>query len=62
MYIFLSPGIAGSSGSLWKEHRTFAHSTLRDFGFGRLSMEGRITREIEVLVEAIKHITDSHSA
>ncbi|KAK3083803.1 hypothetical protein FSP39_003408 [Pinctada imbricata] len=46
-------GIAGSSGSLWKEHRTFALSTLRDFGFGRRSMEVKIVEEVEAFLASI---------
>ena len=47
-------GIGGASGSLWREHRTFALSTLRDFGLGKRSMEGRIMEEVEVFINAVK--------
>ena len=47
-------GIVGSSGSLWKEHRTFALSTMRDFGFGKRSLQGKIVEEVEVFLEVMK--------
>ncbi|KAK3100584.1 hypothetical protein FSP39_022179 [Pinctada imbricata] len=47
-------GIASSSGSIWKEHRTFALSTLKDFGFGKRSMEGKILEEVVVFQESIR--------
>ena len=46
-------GISASSGSLWKEHRTFALSTLRDFGFGKRSLQGKIMEEVEVFLQII---------
>ena len=47
-------GIASSSSPLWKEHRAFALSTLRDFGFGKRSLEGKILEEVEVFIDCIK--------
>ena len=47
-------GIGCSSGQLWKEHRTFALSTLRDFGFGKRSLEGKILEEVEVFIDCMK--------
>ena len=47
-------GIGGSSGSLWKEHRTFALSTMRDFGFGKRNMQGKIVEEVDVFLDVIK--------
>ena len=47
-------GIATTSGSLWKEHRTFALTTLRDFGFGKRSLQDKILEEVEVFIDVIK--------
>lgn len=44
-------GVIASSGSLWKEHRTFALNKLRSFGFGKRSIETNILQEVEVLVK-----------
>ncbi|CAC5413815.1 Cytochrome P450 2C20,Cytochrome P450 2D15,Cytochrome P450 2E1,Cytochrome P450 2J3,Cytochrome P450 2M1,Cytochrome P450 2G1,Cytochrome P450 2A13,Vitamin D(3) 25-hydroxylase,Cytochrome P450 2F3,Cytochrome P450 2K3,Cytochrome P450 2C55,Cytochrome P450 2F2,Cytochrome P450 2C2,Cytochrome P450 2A11,Vitamin D 25-hydroxylase,Cytochrome P450 2J1,Cytochrome P450 2L1,Cytochrome P450 2C8,Cytochrome P450 2A10,Cytochrome P450 2K1,Cytochrome P450 2C31,Cytochrome P450 2K4,Cytochrome P450 2B12,Cytochrome P450 2J2,Cytochrome len=46
-------GIGSSSGSLWKEHRTFTIGALREFGFGKRSQESKIKEEIEVLIRVI---------
>ena len=47
-------GITTSSGTLWKEHRTFTINALREFGFGKRSLESRIIEEIEVFVHEIQ--------
>ncbi|KAK3083663.1 hypothetical protein FSP39_000935 [Pinctada imbricata] len=47
-------GIASSSGSLWKEHRTFALSTLREFGFGKRIMEHKILEEVDVFLASLR--------
>ncbi|KAJ8298464.1 hypothetical protein KUTeg_024995 [Tegillarca granosa] len=44
-------GIAFSSGNIWKEHRTFALTKLRSFGFGKRSIETNISEEVEVLLQ-----------
>ncbi|XP_061173041.1 cytochrome P450 2C8-like [Saccostrea echinata] len=44
-------GVSHASGALWKEHRTFTLNALREFGFGKRSLESRIIEEIEVFVE-----------
>ncbi|KAK3084946.1 hypothetical protein FSP39_021877 [Pinctada imbricata] len=47
-------GIAGSSGKFWKDHRTFAITTLRELGFGKRSMEERILEEVDVFLDVMK--------
>jgi len=42
-------GIFASSGECWKEMRQFTMRALRDFGFGRGSMEMFIRDEVEIL-------------
>ena len=46
-------GIVGSSGPLWKEHRTFALKTLRDFGFGKRNLQTKIHEQVEVFLSNI---------
>jgi hypothetical protein len=53
-YFLKYQGIVTSSGSLWKEHRTFTLSALREFGFGKRSLESKIVEEIEVFVKEIQ--------
>ncbi len=46
-------GVFFSSGRLWQEQRRFTLRHLRDFGFGRSSMEGLIHEECEECVNSI---------
>ena len=47
-------GLSGSEGQLWKEQRRFALKHLRDFGFGRSSMEEIIRVEFDDLAEKFR--------
>jgi len=47
-------GLARANGEVWKIHRRFALSTLRDFGYGRPILEPRIRDEAEYLIEAFE--------
>ena len=45
----MSAGIAFSQGTYWKEQRRFLLRNLRDFGFGKTSMEDTLLDEVEKL-------------
>ena len=45
----MSPGVAFSQGSYWREQRRFLLRNLRDFGFGKSSMEDTLLDEVEQL-------------
>jgi len=47
-------GILFSSGEEWREQRRFALKNLRDFGFGKSSMEDMIKGEAHKLIEDLK--------
>ncbi|XP_061185656.1 cytochrome P450 2B4-like [Saccostrea echinata] len=47
-------GVVWSSGSLWKEMRTFSLMTLRKFGFGRRCLESQIMEEVDCLMEKLE--------
>jgi hypothetical protein len=44
-----SPGVIGTSGQYWREQRRFLLKNLKDFGFGRASMESLIQDEMAKL-------------
>lgn len=48
-------GISGSSGNLWKGTRAFTISALRDFGFGKQSMEAKLMEEVEAFLTVISN-------
>ena len=52
-YFFLTPphqGIISADGQRWLEHRRFALKHLKDFGFGKVGLEGVIQEEAEEIV------------
>lgn len=40
----------------WREQRRFALRTLRDFGFGKHSMDGLLIQEVQELVQYFKYV------
>lgn len=51
---YFPPGIIMTEGQLWSEHRRFVLRHLRDFGFGKSSMEQLIKNEVYDLVAAME--------
>lgn len=49
-------GIIGSDGELWETHRRFLLRQLRDFGFGKSSMESRILDEVNEVILRYKSL------
>ncbi|XP_021357311.1 cytochrome P450 2J6-like isoform X2 [Mizuhopecten yessoensis] len=47
-------GIGFASGDHWKQTRTFSLSTLRNFGFGKKSLESRVQEEIGAYLDIIE--------
>ena len=43
------PGVISSSGRYWRDQRRFLLKNLKDFGFGRSSMENLIQEEMDKL-------------
>ena len=48
------PGVLFGTGKTWREQRRFTLSTLRDFGFGKRSMEQFISEELEKFIEFLE--------
>ena len=54
MKLCYDTGIVFGGGEAWKEQKKFATRNLRDFGFGKKSMEGLIMDEVNELIGWIK--------
>ncbi|XP_049832281.1 methyl farnesoate epoxidase-like [Schistocerca gregaria] len=50
-------GVFFTDGPFWVQQRRFTLRHLRDFGFGKISMEGRILEEVEDLVGSLANKT-----
>jgi len=50
----LPKGIIMTDGKVWMEQRRFVLKTLRDFGFGKKSMESLVHDEVTELIESLK--------
>ncbi len=48
------PGIALAEGKSWREQRQFTLHTLRNLGFGKLSTEDGIAREVADLCDSLE--------
>lgn len=46
-------GLINSEGNLWEVHRRFALRQLRDFGFGKNTMEALIMDEVHEMTEVL---------
>ncbi|XP_069130004.1 cytochrome P450 2H1-like isoform X2 [Argopecten irradians] len=46
-------GLLGSSGEHWKQSRTFSLTALREFGFGKKSLESKIKEEVDIFLDVI---------
>ena len=49
-----APGIFFTRGEAWREQRRFTMRVLRDFGFGKSSMEDTLVNEVDKLCKQIK--------
>ncbi|XP_061173512.1 cytochrome P450 2C28-like [Saccostrea echinata] len=54
VFSFLNLSVILSSGEFWKEQRTLSLNALREFGFGKRSMESKILEEVDVFVHEVQ--------
>ena len=50
---FSSTGIVFTDGEVWREHRRFTLTCLRDFGMGKVSLEAKIHEEASYLLAEV---------
>ena len=53
-FFFKNRGIVMAEGQLWKEHRRFAISTLRNLGMGKSWLEEAILEEVQEIIEQFR--------
>ena len=51
-----APGVIATSGKYWREQRRFLLKNLKDFGFGRASMESIIQDEMAKLCSKLARL------
>ena len=56
-----NPGVIGTTGSYWREQRRFLLKNLKDFGFGKASMESIIQDEMSKLCSILAHYPEVKS-
>ena len=52
------PGVISSSGRYWRDQRRFLLKNLKDFGFGRSSMENLIQEEMDKLCAKLSKLPE----
>ena len=52
------PGVIGTSGQYWREQRRFLLRNLKDFGFGKASMESIIQDEMAKLCSKLAKLPE----
>ena len=45
------PGVIGSSGRMWREHRRFSIYVMKDFGMGKVAAEQIIQNESQIVMD-----------
>ncbi|KAL4221008.1 hypothetical protein ACF0H5_019271 [Mactra antiquata] len=50
-------GVAMTSGQVWKEHRRFCLSTLKDFGMGRSMLEDKLHQEASTMITTLRKMS-----
>ena len=58
MKFIFSSGVIASSGTDWRNMRSFSLSALRDFGFGKRSLQSRVIEEIENVLQEVEKNVD----
>lgn len=56
-----APGVIASNGNYWTEQRRFLLKNLRDFGFGKASMESIIQEEVQKLCNKLGEISSDEA-
>ena len=54
LFTIFFAGVATSSGKDWKNIRSFSLRVLRDFGFGKRSLQSRVKEEVELFIQEVE--------